>query len=85
MAPRVGKIHFSVADTFRLNGVKVVRVTWPIDQPVHDDTPLRAYGPRGYIGVVRPQAAPTLHNKLIDFGYLRPGTSPGPDTVVDAR
>jgi hypothetical protein len=83
MARTVGKVHFPVSDTFRLNGVKVVRVAWPIDQPVHDDTELRAYGPRGFIGMIRPGQEPKLHNTLYDFKYLRPGTAPRERTNIE--
>lgn len=71
MARKVGKIYFPVNDTFRLHGVKVVRLTWPIDQPVYDDTELRAYGPRGFIGTVRSGQVAMIQNKLHSFGYLR--------------
>lgn len=76
MARKVGRIYFPVSDTFRLNGVKVVRVTWPIDQPVYDDTELRAYGPRGFIGTIRSEQEPMIQNKLVSFGYLAHGSTP---------
>lgn len=76
MARKVQSVSYPVSDTFRLNGVKVVRVTWPIDQPVHDDTELRAYGPRGFIGVIRSEQEPMLQNKLVSFGYLSHGSTP---------
>lgn len=76
MARRVEAIYFDVKDTFRIDGVKVVRVTWPVDQPVYDDTELRAYGPRGFIGTIRSEQEPMLQNKLVNFGYLRHGSTP---------
>ena len=76
MARRVQSVSFPVGNTFRLNGVKVVRVTWPVDQPVYDDTELRAYGPRGFIATVRSEQEPMLQNKLVDFRYLQHGATP---------
>lgn len=83
MARKVGRVYFPVSDTFLLQGVKVVRVTWPVDQPVYDDTPLRAYGPRGYIGIVRSMQEPMLQNKLWSFGYLASGSTPRELTNVE--
>lgn len=83
MARKVGRVHFTPDSTFRLNGVKVVRVTWPIDQPVYDDTELRAYGPRGFIGTIRSEQEPMLRSKLVFFGYLRHGVTPRTLTNVE--
>lgn len=70
MARKVEKVYFDTTTTLRLDGIRVVRVTWPVEIIPGDYTELRAYGPRGFIGMIRSAQHPELQNKLVAEKFL---------------